>query len=82
MCASVPGALPAPSLPQIPGHIPKPDYFKDGYPKKEQESRQQQIGEWVEGVLVQAVSRRSVIVQPPGSQSCYIGMQCPHADCM
>ncbi|PNW82456.1 hypothetical protein CHLRE_06g279750v5 [Chlamydomonas reinhardtii] len=28
---------------EIPAHIPKPDYHKDGYPYKEQESRQQQI---------------------------------------
>ncbi len=32
---------------QVPDHIPKPDYyFKDGYPAREQESKQQQIGGW------------------------------------
>ncbi|GLI61587.1 hypothetical protein VaNZ11_004004 [Volvox africanus] len=29
---------------EVPDHIPKPDYFKDGFPYKENESRQQQIG--------------------------------------
>lgn len=29
---------------QIPAHIPKPDYFRDGIPRKEIESKQQNIG--------------------------------------
>ncbi len=35
---------PPPSL-QIPAHIPKPDYHRDGIPRKEIESRQQTISE-------------------------------------
>lgn len=34
---------------QIPDNIPKPDYYRDGIPRKEMESKQQNIGGWVGG---------------------------------